>query len=91
MKTLMAITKPLFSLLNFSDSSWESAQTTLHCLLADDAPQHSGQYFSQHSILYRDKACKKGGWPMRSPNPHAHDMAAAKKLVEKSNTLVGLQ
>jgi hypothetical protein len=27
---------------------------------------------------------------MKSPNPHATDMDAAKKLVEKSHKLVGL-
>ena len=90
MKGLMAVTKPIFSLLNFSDSSWESAQASLHCLLSDEAPQYSGQYFSQHSVLYRDKECRKGGWPMKSPNPHARDMDAAKKLVEASRELVGL-
>jgi len=90
MNTMMAIAKPIFKALNYSDSSWESAQTSLHCLLSDDAPQHSGEYFSQHSVLYQDKECKKGGWPMKSPNPHASDMDAAKKLVEKSKELVGL-
>ena len=91
MKLSMALTKPLFKAFNISDSSWESAQTSLHCLLSDDAPKFSGQYFSQHSVLYRDKECRKGGWPMKSPNPHAHDMTAAKKLVEKSYELVGLK
>ena len=90
MKSLMAIAKPIFTALNFSDSSWESAQASLHCLLSDEAPQYSGQYFSQHSVLYRDKECRKGGFPMKSPNPHAHDMEAAKKLVTKSRDLVGL-
>lgn len=90
MRGLMVITKPIFSLLNFSDSSWESAQTSLHCLLSEDASRHSGHYFSQHSVLYRDKECRKGGWPMKSPNPHASDMAAAEKLVEVSRKLVGL-
>lgn len=90
MKGLMAITKPIFAMLNISDSSWESAQTSLHCLLSDDAPKHSGEYFSQHSVLYRDKECKKGGWPMKSPNPHANDMNAARKLVEVCREKVGL-
>lgn len=90
MKGVMAITKPIFSLLNFSDSSWESAQTSLHCLLSDEAPKHSGEYFSQHSVLYRDKECKKGGWPMKSPNPHANNMNDAKQLVKVSRGLVGL-
>ncbi|MCP4521396.1 MAG: SDR family NAD(P)-dependent oxidoreductase [Cytophagales bacterium] len=90
MKAMMSITKPIFSLLNFSDSSWESAQTSLHCLLSDEAIQYSGKYFSQHSVLYRDKECRKGGWPMQTPNPHADDMNNAKKLVEVSRNLVGL-
>lgn len=91
MKAMMAMAKPIFKALNFSDSSWESAQTSLHCLLSEDAPQYSGQYFSQHSVLYQDKECRKGGWPMQSPNPHANDMEAAKKLVEKSKELVGVK
>ncbi|MEL6536425.1 MAG: SDR family oxidoreductase, partial [Bacteroidota bacterium] len=62
----------------------------LHVLLSDDAPKHSGAYFSQHSVLYRDKECKKGGWPMDTPNPNAKDMEKARKLVEKSYSLVGL-
>jgi hypothetical protein len=74
-----------------SNSNWESAQTSLHVLLSDDAPKHSGAYFSQHSVLYNDKECRPGGWPMKSPNPHAHDMDAAKRLVEKSYELVGLK
>lgn len=90
MKAAMAAAKPIFKVLNFSDSSWESAQASLHCLLSDEAPQYSGQYFSQHSVLYRDKACRKGGFPMQSPNPHATDMEAAKKLVEVSRRLVKL-
>ena len=81
MKVTMAIAKPIFTMLNYSDSSWESAQTSLHCLLSDEAPQHSGKYFSQHSVLYRDKECRKGGWPLQTPNPHADNMDDAVKLV----------
>lgn len=91
MKATFSILKPVFTALNFSDSSWESAQTSLHCLLSDDAPKHSGAYFSNHSVLYRDKECRKGGWPMKSPNPNAHDMETATKLVEMSRELVGLK
>jgi len=90
MKVAMAVMSPIFTALNYSDSSWESAQTSLHCLLSDEAPKHSGEYFSQHSILYRDKECRKGGWPMKSPNHHAYDLDAAKNLVKKSRDLVGL-
>ena len=90
MKASFALLKPVFTALNFSDSSWESAQTSLHCLLSDEAPRHSGEYFSQHSVLYRDKECRKGGWPMKSPNPNAEDIDTAKKLVEMTRELVGL-
>jgi hypothetical protein len=71
--------------------SWEEgAQTTLHCLLADDAPQHSGAYYSQNSILYPDRKDRPGGWPLSSPNPQAHDVEVAEKLYQTSLTLVGL-
>ena len=84
----MGLMRPLTRFV--SNSNEESAQTTLHCLLSDDAPNHSGAYFSQHSVLYRDRECRKGGWPMESPNPNARDMATAKKLVDQSYELVGL-
>ncbi len=89
MRVLMGLLRPVARLVN--DSSEESAQTSLHCLLSDDAPKHSGAYFSQHSVLYRDRECRRGGWPMESPNPNARDMATAKKLVELSYGLVGLE
>jgi len=73
-----------------SDSSQEAAQTSLHVLLSDDAPKYSGAYFSQSSILYQDKECKDGGWPMESPNANAKDINKAKKLVEESYKIVGL-
>jgi NAD(P)-dependent dehydrogenase (short-subunit alcohol dehydrogenase family) len=88
MTTLIKITQPF--LKSMTNSNWESAQTSLHCLLSDDAPKHSGKYFSQHSSLYNDKECRKGGWPMETPNPNAKDMAQAKKLVEMSREMVGL-
>ena len=70
--------------------SWfEGAQTSLHCLLDDDAPQHSGKYFSQISILYPDRENHAGGWPMPSPNPKAHDKKLAEKLYHRSLELVG--
>lgn len=88
MDTLMKIAQPFTR--SMSNSNEESAQTSLHCLLSDDAPNHSGKYFSQHSVLYRDKECRKGGWPMETPNPNARDMDAAKKLVQMSREMVGL-
>ena len=88
MRTAMAVMRPISRLV--SDSSEESAQTTLHCLLSDDAPQHSGAYFSQWSILYRDKQCRAGGWPMETPNPNANNIDTARQLVAMSYDLVGL-
>ena len=86
---ILTISKPFTR--GISNSNWESAQASLHVLLSDDAPNHSGAYFSQHSVLYRDKECKPGGFPMVSPNPHAKDLDAARKLVEVSYELVGLK
>ena len=88
MKIMMGLMKPFLPLI--SDSSYEAAQTSLHCLLSDDVPKHSGEYFSQSSILYSDKECRNGGWPMKSPNPNARDMDKARKLVKKSYEIVGL-
>lgn len=88
MTALMKIMQPLT--YPVSNSNWESAQASLHTLLSDDAPNHSGKYFSQHSVLYRDKECRKGGFPMQTPNPNANDMAMANKLVAKTYRLVGL-
>ena len=72
--------------------SWyEGAQTSLHCLLDDDAPNHSGEYYSQNSILYPNKENRPGGWPMPSPNPNAHNTELAEKLYRHSLTLAGLE
>lgn len=89
MRALMSITKPFIK--GMSDSNEESAQTSLHCLLSDDAPKHSGAYFSQSSVLYRAKEHKNGGWPMETPNPNAKDMDTARKLVNMTYDMVGLK
>ncbi|MGI9616682.1 MAG: SDR family NAD(P)-dependent oxidoreductase [Acidimicrobiales bacterium] len=89
MRLVMGIMRPFSRFV--SDSNEESAQTTLHCLISDDALNHSGAYFSQSSILYRDKACRDGGWPMDTPNPNARNMDTATKLVDMSYDLVGLE
>lgn len=68
----------------------EGAQTQLHCLLDNNAPKHTGEYFSQNAIFYANKEDKKGGWPMRSPNPLVYDDALADRLFEVSKELVGL-
>jgi NAD(P)-dependent dehydrogenase (short-subunit alcohol dehydrogenase family) len=83
------LTRP-FSRLLGTMSWFEGAQTSLHCLLDDDAPNHSGEYFSQNSIFYPNKEDRPGGWPMSSPNPKAHDTELAEKLYHRSLELVGL-
>ena len=90
MKAAMSMVRPFVNALGMTDSNEESAQTSLHVLLSDDAPRHSGAYFSQSSVLYRDAQCKDGGWPMESPNPHARDMETARELVDLSYALVGM-
>jgi len=89
LRILMTLIRPFYRLV--SDSNEESAQTTLHCLVSDDAVNHNGAYFSQSSVLYRDKQCRNGGWPMETPNPNADDMDAARRLVDMSYGLVGLE
>ena len=71
-------------------SNEDSAQTSLHVLLSDQAPNHNGAYFSQSSILYKDKGTKDGGWPMVSPNPNARDIVMARKLTAKVKEQLGL-
>ena len=90
MRGLMALARPVFRAFNTSDTNEDSAQTSLHVLLSDDAPNHNGAYFSQSSVLYRDPGTKDGGWPMPSPNPNAHDMKTARNLVETARGMVGL-
>lgn len=91
MRVAMTLMKPFVNLFGMTDSSEESAQTSLHVLLSDDARNHSGKYFSQSSVLYRDPDCKNGGWPMETPNPHAKNMEMAKKLVAASRKIVGIE
>ena len=68
---------------------WEGAQTTLFALLSPTVESQSGAFFSQTGV-YRDKSANKGGWPLSSPNPEAHDDAVAKRLSDVSRKLVGL-
>lgn len=71
-------------------SPMEGAQTQLHCLLDADAPEHSGEFYSQNSRFYAEKKDQPGGWPMRSPNPLVYDDALGGSLFKASNQLVGL-
>ena len=82
--------RPFSGLLGMM-SPGDGAQTTLHCLLSEEALAHSGEYYSQTSLLYPDKANRGGGWPMQSPNPNARDEALAMRLREESRLLVGLE
>jgi NAD(P)-dependent dehydrogenase (short-subunit alcohol dehydrogenase family) len=82
------VLKPFLRLAGMIEP-WEGAQTTLHCLLAPEVVEQSGAYFSQMG-LYKDKESRKGGWPMRSPNPAAYDDDAAQRLWKVSEDLVGL-
>lgn len=68
---------------------WQGAQTTLHALLAPEVANHAGEYFSQTG-LYQDRQARRGGWPLRSPNPLARDDETARRLWEASASLVGI-
>ncbi len=68
---------------------WEGTQTSLYSLLAPEVKKHNGALFSQVG-LYRTKEASRGGWPLHSPNPHAHDEALAQRLDQVSRQLVGL-
>jgi len=83
------VLKPFSGILGMM-SPEEGAQTTLHCLLDDDVPNHNGAYYSQNSILYPKKEDRPGGWPMESPNPNARDEGLAQQLYEVSLEMVGL-
>ena len=80
------VMRPFMGLIGMIEP-WEGAQSSLYAVLADDVDP--GAYYSQLGV-YRDKSLNKGGWPMKSPNPAAHDLATAEALFEKSRALVGL-
>lgn len=82
------VLRPLGPLITMI-SNEDGAQTTLHCLLDDDAPAHSGAFFAQATIVFKDRSLRAGGWPMRSPNPAAHDESIASRLYDVSLALVG--
>jgi NAD(P)-dependent dehydrogenase (short-subunit alcohol dehydrogenase family) len=82
--------RPFSGLLTMM-SAEDGAQTQLHCLLDDDVPKHSGEYFSQNGILYTNKENRPGGWPMLSPNPLTYDDDLADRLLKTSIELVGLK
>ena len=68
------------------------AQTTLHCLLAEDMPQHNGAYFCAKSgSQFQRKSGRGGGWPIQAPNPNARDAVMAERLWEASEKMVGIK
>lgn len=66
---------------------WEGAQSTLFALLTPNL--QNGAFYSQVGI-YRTREAARGGWPMQSPNPNAHDDKMAEGLDQISRKLVGL-
>lgn len=80
--------KPVLRLAGMIEP-WEGAQTTLYTLLSPTVENHNGAYFSQKG-MYRTKEAEKGGWPLQSPNPNAHDDGVAERLYQISKKLVGL-
>lgn len=68
---------------------FEGAQSTLYALLAPEVLAHPGGYFSQTG-WYRDRSLNRGGWPLRSPNPHANDPELPGRLDRLSRSLVGM-
>lgn len=80
---------PLFRIIGMIEP-WEGAQTSLYAALSPDVPAQSGAFFSQLGI-YRTREARRGGWPLRSPNPNAHDDEKARRLWEVSEQLVGLR
>ncbi|MEM6956724.1 MAG: hypothetical protein AAF645_13605, partial [Myxococcota bacterium] len=78
------VLRPVMRLMGMIEP-WEGTQTTLHALLTDDL--ENGGFYSQTGV-YRDRSCNAGGWPLRSPNPSAHDDALAAALYERSQEWV---
>jgi NAD(P)-dependent dehydrogenase (short-subunit alcohol dehydrogenase family) len=78
--------RPVLSLMGMIEP-WAGAQTTLFALLSPTT--EAGAFYSQTG-MYRDKQANRGGWPLRSPNPNAHNAADAARLDQVSRQLVGL-
>ncbi len=86
---IQSVMRPFMSMVGMIEP-WEGAQTTLYAALGPDVEAHPGAYYSQTGT-YRDKSKNAGGWPLESPNPHAHDDEMAQRLYEHSRQLVGLE
>lgn len=81
--------RPFFRMAGMIEP-WEGTQSSLYALLSPEVSQHPGAFFSQVG-WYREKSANQGGWPLRSPNPQAHDDSIAERLEHVSRTLVGLE
>jgi NAD(P)-dependent dehydrogenase (short-subunit alcohol dehydrogenase family) len=78
--------RPVLSLMGMIEP-WAGAQTTLFALLSPTI--EPGAFYSQTGT-YREKQANRGGWPLRSPNPNAHNGDDAARLDRVSRQLVGL-
>ncbi len=81
--------KPFLSMAGMTNTTIGS-QTTLHCLLDDIVAKNSGCFYSQVGI-YKDKASRAGGWPMKSPNSQVYDDVLCEKLFKAANSMVGIK
>lgn len=77
------IARPLLGLMGMIEPPI-GAQSSLHAVLTDDV--EPGAFYSQTGA-YRERSANRGGWPLRSPNPHAHDETLQRALWEKSLAL----
>jgi NAD(P)-dependent dehydrogenase (short-subunit alcohol dehydrogenase family) len=66
----------------------DGAQTSLHCVLEDADKMESGAFYSQFG-MYKDVDSKKGGWPMKLPNPNATPEAAEKLWTLSEKLIAG--
>ncbi len=82
------VLRPVFKVMGMIEPV-DGAQTSLYALLGDDVVEHNGAFYSQLG-MYRDKAANKGGWPLTSPNPNAHDDALCDAFRQRSLADVGL-
>ena len=86
---LQIIMKPMFLLMGPMMRPIpldDGAQTSLHCLLSNDALEYHGMYHAQTGIKHSDGV--RGGWPYRSANPLSHDESVQDRLWQISEQLV---
>jgi NAD(P)-dependent dehydrogenase (short-subunit alcohol dehydrogenase family) len=86
MRMLLNVTFNLAGSLLRPISKEDGAQTSLHCLLSDEALQHNGAYFAQKCYPHRNG--ERGGWPLVSPNPEASDDTVAEKLWSVTKDMI---